>query len=385
MYDLAVLGGGIVGRIAALSCKKEGKIILYDDKSDKLSTTKHPITIRAAHKPFLTKLGVWECIEKKIQPIKRVNVSQKGHFGMIKMSAKESPCEAIAYTVHFCDIYNALLALTQDITLSNTSIKKVEKDNSMWRIVNSKDEELVGASRLLIADGAKAPLSKTLGWQAESYGPKIISFVYTISNISALHQAAGQRFTKHYTYGIIPTKCQKQYWLIMTMLEQQQSVWEGLTKAEQQEQIQADLGPMAMMMTIGKLYAKYPSKLQMRRYYSTPGVLGIGASYLSMPPVAAQGLNMALQNINTLASLNIRHRWWEADPLHWQMQYKKLVDTKTTQAFTHMRYWVDNHQQTNWWQQVKRRIAWTYLGINGSIEDALWIHGQGQNVVESKW
>ena len=104
-----------------------------------------------------------------------------------------------------------------------------------------------------------------------------------------------------------------------------------------------------------------------------------------MPPVAAQGLNMALQNINTLASLNTRQNWWEAEPLHWQMQYKRLVDSKTTQAFAHMRYWVDNHQQKGWWQQVKRRLAWTYLGISGNIEDALWIHGQGQNVVESKW
>ena len=106
--NLAIIGGGLVGASLALAlqdgAKARGwKILLiepfapgdsyqpsYDARSSALSYGARQIYQR---------LGLWQAISRRAEPIKQIHVSDRGRFSTARLSAMEEGVPAIGYVV----------------------------------------------------------------------------------------------------------------------------------------------------------------------------------------------------------------------------------------------------------------------------------------------
>ena len=104
-YDLAIVGGGLVGASLALSLAPLGLRIALVEAVPPVQGEQHPSfderttalangTVRA----FKT-LGVWTGMEREAAPIRKIHVSDQGRFGSARIDAAEQGLEALGYVV----------------------------------------------------------------------------------------------------------------------------------------------------------------------------------------------------------------------------------------------------------------------------------------------
>ncbi|MBK7901760.1 MAG: FAD-dependent monooxygenase [Proteobacteria bacterium] len=104
-YDLAIVGGGLVGASLALSLAPLGLRIALVEAVSPVQGEQHPSfderttalangTVRA----FRT-LGVWAGMEREAAPIRKIHVSDQGRFGSARIDAAEQGLEALGYVV----------------------------------------------------------------------------------------------------------------------------------------------------------------------------------------------------------------------------------------------------------------------------------------------
>src|SRR5512137_2481224 len=104
-YDLAIVGGGLVGASLALSLAPLGLRIALVEAVPPVQGGQHPSfderTTALANGTIRTfkTLGVWAAMEREAAPIRRIHVSDRGRFGTARIDAAEQGLEALGYVV----------------------------------------------------------------------------------------------------------------------------------------------------------------------------------------------------------------------------------------------------------------------------------------------
>ena len=71
-YDFLIVGGGLIGALTALSLhKKKLKVLVIDNKID-ISVDRRTLAVNANSKEFLSQLGIWNYLKTKPQLIKKI-------------------------------------------------------------------------------------------------------------------------------------------------------------------------------------------------------------------------------------------------------------------------------------------------------------------------
>ena len=78
--DFGVIGGGLVGRIAALALANTQAEVAVWDKANQVAVplADQPLTLRATNIAFLEKLGIWKHCQAHANPINQLHISSSG-------------------------------------------------------------------------------------------------------------------------------------------------------------------------------------------------------------------------------------------------------------------------------------------------------------------
>lgn len=323
-YDVVIVGGGMVGASLAALLPADFSILVveshplpenplqgyqpsYDGRSTALSHGSFQIFQQA---------GVWSYLQDHVAAITDVHVSDKGHWGSVSLSHEQQNWPALGYVVENALLGRSLLhVVSQQAHVEFFCPAKVVDltvlpDGVQIQIEQQHNTQQVRAKLLIVADGASSDSCRLLGIQhhVRSYGHTAI-----VANVSTdkPHQGiAYERFTASGPIALLPQQdtedSKNRSVLIWTLPEQEADAVLALDDAAFLADIQQRFGHwQGHFVRVGKRNS-YPLKLSRAEEQVRRHIVVLGNAAHSLHPVAGQGFNLALRDVQVLAKLLIK-------------------------------------------------------------------------------
>lgn len=311
-YDLAIIGGGLVGASLAVALADSPlRVVLIEAAAPPASEPcwdERCIALNDASHRIFRSYGVWEALAAEAAPIAATHISERGRFGTARFSAAESGLEALGYNVPLRAIGAALLArmaklprleLLQPAKLigMNAGAERVELSVESGGAVRQISARLVAA-----ADGARSAVRELLGIGAERRDYEQHAVVSAV-RLSRPHQGvAYERFAPDGPIALIP-KPDDAASLVWTtpdsLLQSRMALDDAAYLAAAQDCFGGRLGRFT---ELGRRWS-YPLARVLSDSLTAPRTVFIGNAAQSLHPVAAQGFNLGLRDVANLAEL----------------------------------------------------------------------------------
>jgi len=310
-FDVVIAGGGMIGASMALAISSLNLRIAVIEKvrrDDQLqpSFDDRSTALSRSSQSMFTALGLWDQILDAATPIKSIHVSDRGRFGFSHVTAEEQEVDALGYVV-----INRVLG---DVLLGNAKKKKnvhffcpaeitsIESQEDYCNVeFKSEDSKNSISSQLLIAaDGANSDIRDYLGISMKQTNYEQVAIIGNLLTEKPIASMAFERFSESGPIALLPLNNGRAafIWIVPTKnAETLMSASVNTFLSTMQEVFGLRLG---LFSSLGERYS-YPLALtEAQRLYSQRSVI-IGNAANSLHPVAAQGFNLGLRDVATLA------------------------------------------------------------------------------------
>ena len=71
-YDFIIVGGGLIGSLAALALLQKGKTVAVFEKNNLKINDNRTLAVNANSREFLTNLGLWQKISLNLNQLKKL-------------------------------------------------------------------------------------------------------------------------------------------------------------------------------------------------------------------------------------------------------------------------------------------------------------------------
>ncbi|HET7204712.1 MAG TPA: 2-octaprenyl-6-methoxyphenyl hydroxylase [Steroidobacteraceae bacterium] len=313
-YDLAIVGGGLVGASLALALAPLGLRIALLEAVAPGTGEQHPSfderttalangTVRA----FRT-LGVWDEMAREAAPIRRIHVSDQGRFGTARVDAAEQGLEALGYVVPNRAIGAALWhALERAPTVRLIAPARVtgSEPGSDTRTVRYEADgaaQTLAARLVVAADGIHSLVRDQSGIDADhiDYGQSAITTVLVAQRFH--DYVAYERFTEAGPIAILPLtdgRCG----MVWTVRPAEVERLLGLSDDDFLAEFQRAFGfRLGRFLRVGRR-ASYGLVLSRAERHVATRLAVVGNAAQGLHPIAGQGFNLGLRDAMSLAEL----------------------------------------------------------------------------------
>jgi 2-octaprenyl-6-methoxyphenol hydroxylase len=319
-YDIAVVGGGLAGASLACALANTGlQIALIEaqafdapaDDNMRARTTALAWGTRA----MFDELGLWGEMAESAAPIKRLHVSQRGHFGRVQVAAEEYGLPALGYVVPNLVMIEALrnrLAGLDSVDVIAPArfqmLRYMDYDRIELSLTDEDDQPSTVSTRLLIgADGARSSVREALGIgaQIDDYHQ---SAVITIIEPERAHDGcAYERFNADGPVALLPRTADSCacVWTVPTDMARDLCATDDTDFITRLQNV---FGERLGRLSLAGPRGSYPlARVLCDKAASTRAAL-IGNAGHSLHPAAAQGFNLAIRDALGLAATLREHQ-----------------------------------------------------------------------------
>lgn len=310
-YDVAIVGGGLVGASLAVALAESGqRVVLIETAAfpeAAPSWDERCIALTDSSYRIFTSLGVWPALMEAAAPIQATHISERGRFGVARFTAAEAGLDALGYNVPLRVIGRALWQRLQETTVElicPATVVGVKTGGSSVVLSLQTAGKLplaaVSARLVVAADGAHSAVRKHLNVAARSIDYAQHAIVSAV-RIGRRHSGiAYERFTPDGPIALLPKQgdaCSLVWTVPDSRVESLLKMSEADYLAAAQESFGGRLGPF---LALGRRSA-YPLSRVMSTTLTAPRAVFVGNAAQSLHPVAAQGFNLGLRDVAVLA------------------------------------------------------------------------------------
>lgn len=307
-YDIAIIGGGMVGGACALALKNTGlRILVIDALPIQQRLESHydtrSVALSRSSIQILEALGLWERLKCFATPIKQIHVSDRGHFGLLRFSAEQAKVFALGYVVEahaINSVFNEVLATLPHVTLLQpAALTAIEQQREVIKLILDNDNKTFTAKLAIGADGQDSTLRRLFNIDVSSYDYHQVAMVANVTPAKVPNGIAYERFTRNGPMALLPLT-QQRYALIWTTALENQAYYLGLEDDEFLRQLQETFGyRLGRFLKVGKRSC-FPLKLIKAKQQIAHRMVLLGNSAHTLHPIAGQGLNLALRDVAVL-------------------------------------------------------------------------------------
>lgn len=328
-YDILIIGGGMVGATLARAIAGHGVRIAVIEpypagSDDQPSYDDRAIALAYGARRILEALDIWPRLENDAAAIRRIHISDRGHFGFTRLDHADEDVEALGYVLTARTLGRALieaLDFSQDVDfLCPARLQSFENRDERVFVAVATDEGIRHLScRLLVAaDGFRSLVRERLGIQAREwrYGQTAV-----IANITPRQDHRGvayERFTDTGPMAMLPMT-QGRCALVWTLKDEQVPDVIGLDDTRFLEQLQKRFGYRLGRLEKAGLRSAYPLRFMLAKEHVRSRVALIGNAAHTLHPVAGQGFNLGIRDVAVLAELLVETARLGGDPGGWDL------------------------------------------------------------------
>jgi 2-octaprenyl-6-methoxyphenol hydroxylase len=348
--DIAIVGGGMVGLSLAAALRELPLDVVVVEpvpagSEAQPSFDERTTALSNGSRRILEGLGVWPRVAAEATPIKHIHVSDRGRFGMARLSAEEQGVPALGHT-----ITNRVLGLalaeacrpaTRVETLCPASVAGVEQGSDRVRLsVEGAWQGVLEARLVVAADGARSAVRAAFGIGSTVWDYDQHALIANVVPEKFHGFVAYERFTEDGPMALLPLadgRCTIVWTMAPALAEATMALDDQAFLAALQDRFGYRLGRFTR---VGRRHS-YPLSLTRSERQVAERAVIIGNAAQGLHPIAGQGFNLGLRDVATLAEViadEVLARGAEADPgaaamLERYAEWRR-ADRRTVIAFT---------------------------------------------------
>lgn len=311
--EVAIVGGGLVGASLAIALGQEGKranktvalIEVAAPPKSEAAWDERTIALNLASRRIYENLGLWEQLAPDVCPILATHISERGRFGVARFTAKEAGEEALGWNIPVralgAALWRGVQAAKNARLICPGRVENIRVDSGGATL------ELAGGAtmeaRLVVAaDGANSVIRRQLGIGAEEIDYGQVAIIGAVRPQRSHEGVAYERFLPEGPLAILPrpkNRCAL-VWTVATA-----SAPELLTMDDAAfiARVQDAFGMRLGKFTESGRRNGYPLTRVMSDKLTSKRVIFAGNAAQTLHPIAAQGFNLGLRDIATVAEL----------------------------------------------------------------------------------
>jgi len=312
-FDICIVGAGLVGATLAIALAASGKKILVLEAgtlavNQAAENDARNTVLGFGSRELLVKIGVWAALQDQLAEIDTVHVSQKGSFGATRLTKETEGLPALGYLLPnhkiLSALYEQLGELENVVILENISeIDFIQDERAVNLTFNQEGSPASAIGKLLIgADGGRSAVRKRLGVRADITDYAQSAIVANVGASSFKPGLAYERFTNHGPVALLPL-ANEQYSAIWVAPPDEAQVLMELPEHEFLARLQKHFGHRVGLFASCGVRQSYPLQLLRAQKIYRDRCLLIGNAAYTVHPIAGQGFNLALRDIDYLSQL----------------------------------------------------------------------------------
>jgi 2-octaprenyl-6-methoxyphenol hydroxylase len=313
-FDLAIVGGGLVGASLALALAPLGLRVAVIEAVAPGAGEQHPsfderstALANGTVQVFRT-LGVWEAMEREAAPIRRIHVSEQGRFGTARIDAAEQGREALGYVLPNRVIGAALwagLARTPQVQLiapAKVLDAAIDGDARVVRYEHEGATRSLRARLVVAADGARSSVREQAGIASDRIEYHQTAIISTATTQRFHDYTAYERFTPDGPIAVLPLQ-DGRVGIVWTRRPEDAGRVLALPDEDFIAAFQKAFGlRLGRFLRVGQRYS-YPLALSRSERHVAERLAVVGNAAQGLHPISGQGFNLGLRDAVCLAEV----------------------------------------------------------------------------------
>jgi len=312
-YDLLIVGGGMVGASLAIALSGQGlRLGLieahvpgdpgqpgYDDRA---------IALAYGSRRIFESMQLWSDIRDDAQPIEKIHISDRGHFGFTRLSAKEEGVPVLGHVVTARRLGFSLLGRLRQCgdveVIAPAEVVAVSSNERSANVqIKFQGEERSLSSKLLIAaDGGKSFVREQLQIPVQQWEYGQTAVVTNITPSQPHNNVAYERFTDTGPIALLPMS-EGRCAVVWTVRDEQLEDVMSLDDGQFLKAFQLRFGyRLGRFTRVGRRHS-YPLSLLRARESVRQRIAIIGNAAHTLHPIAGQGFNLGIRDVAALVDV----------------------------------------------------------------------------------
>jgi len=315
--DVAIVGGGLVGASLAVALAPSGKRVALIEAAappkSQPAWDEREIALNVASRRICGALGLWEQLSAEASPIVATHISERGRFGVARFTAADAGEDALGWNVPVralgAALWQRLGELPNVDVICPAKVQGLrhprESGGPVSLTLDSRlrgNDSEVHAQLVVACDGAQSAIRQALGIGAQERDYSQVAIVTAVKPERPHHGVAYERFLPGGPIALIP-KPDDRCGLIWTVPDESAPTMLAWSDAEFLGALQDGFGRrLGRFLQVGRRNG-HPLTRVMSDALTAPRVIFAGNAAQTLHPIAAQGFNLGLRDVATVAEL----------------------------------------------------------------------------------
>ena len=319
-YDFLVVGAGLIGSLTALALQQKNfKVLVINNKNNK-SIDRRTLAVNANSKDFLQQLGIWKILKSKPQPINKIIIKDYINAKPLIFTNKK---EAMGNVIFNSDLLKISLAKLESLKLLKRNIN-LNLDQLLPGKTTLINKEKYQFKKIILCVGKN--ITSKSSFKNITFNEGHYSYVGFFKHKKNHINTAYEIFNQDGPLAVLPSPSidnKKSTFIYSTRKK--------LSLFNLRSLIRKNFAKTHGQITMDKSIYKFPIRPHLQQ--NNENFIFIGDSLKSIHPVAGQGWNLGVKDIQTLCNLT-DHYSLDLQSFNSIYYSKRIVESTLYLSFT---------------------------------------------------